>query len=423
MNKQDWTKELPQLMEDYTEPVPEGLWEAIRSEVGARRKTPVGWGYAAGALAAAAAVALVVVLNPFRAPSALQTVPEETLAEERVQAESETPAESAGQEPSAGSQTGSSAPVLLAETRPAPKETIPVSEPETPEAQPVPESPSHPEDLPQPSPQEQPVQPESPSQPEPASEPASLPQTTLPQAPENRRPSRTSAGTNPVRVQLGVTASGLLAQANAQTLPGGGKLAYAPSTRSMSGGNGLSDLTLTSQNRPGSSEARYRQSARFGVGVLVHFLPQWGIESGLVGTRLNSSFEVRSGQMTLATEREYTYWGIPLNLHYDVLTRRPFNLYLTAGPMAEYCRSYGESQTFYFNGKTVSSQNTTTGIRDWRWSLNAGAGVQWNFFEHNALFVQPGFSCHFPSDGAPDNFYSAHPAAFQLTLGYRLILF
>ena len=407
-------------MEDYTEPVPEGLWEAIRSEVGARRKTPVGWWYAAGALAAAAAVALFVVLNPFRAPSASQTVPEETLAEDCVQQESEAPAETAGQEPSVEPQTGSSAPVLLAAARPAPKEATPASESETPEVQPVPESPSPAEDFPQQSPQEPPVHPETTSHPESATEPASLPQANLPQAPEKHRPSRTSAGATPVRVQLDVTASGLLAQASAQTLPGGGTLSYAPATRSMNGGNGLSDLTLTGRNRPGSSEARYRQSARFGVGVLVHFLPQWGIESGLVGTRLNSSFEVRSGQMTLATEREYTYWGIPLNLHYDVLTRRPFNLYLTAGPMAEYCRSYGESQTFCFNGKTVSSQNTTTGIRDWRWSLNAG--LQWTFFDHNALFIQPGFSWHFQDPSGPDHFYARHPFSFQLTLGYRLIL-
>ena len=57
------------------------------------------------------------------------------------------------------------------------------------------------------------------------------------------------------------------------------------------------------------------------------------------------------------------------------------------------------------------------------WSLNAGAGLQWNVTEHSALFVQPGFSYHFAGGNHIETYYTAHPASFNLAIGYRLTLF
>jgi hypothetical protein len=125
----------------------------------------------------------------------------------------------------------------------------------------------------------------------------------------------------------------------------------------------------------------------------------------------------------VTTEHAFTYWGVPLYLHFDAFQWRSLDLYLAGGPMLEWTRSRKENQYLELNGKRMASRSATTPLHDTRVSLNLGAGLQWTFFEHNALFVQPGFSWHLPSEGAPSNFYSAHPAAFQLTLGYRLLLF
>ena len=434
MNKKDWTDDLPGLMEGYTEPEPEGLWEAVRAEVGARRRAAFrGW-YAAGALAAAAALALFVVFKPFRTPAPVPASQDGALAELPVpQADESTlpatpdpeisvPEVSVLQPEEAGPVAGKR---HFTAVKPDPEEsgqtslladTLPQAEPSI-EAQPD-------------SPKEASVPPETPTAASESVHPVSQPQDSgqtavpgpeTPSRSKSSRPSRPSA--SPLRVQLGVTTTGLLAQAAPQTIRGVSPLSVVPATRSISSGNSYPDLTMTGRNKTGLTEVKHRQSARFGAGIRVQFLPRWGVESGLIGTRLNSSSETKSGTVTRVTEREYNYWGIPLYLHYNALERDSFSLYLAAGPMIEFARSCKETEAFYYDGKQLSSQTGSSAIWDRRCSLNLGAGVQWAFFEHNALFVQPGVSLYLPRTDAPDNFYSAHPLSFQLTLGYRLILF
>lgn len=408
-------------MEDYTEPAPEGLWEAVRSEVGTRRRTAARWWYAAGALAAAAAVTLVVVLKPFHTPASVSR--DGTLAELPVrQVDEPTPPatsdpdlsapdfsalQPAGPAPVAGGNLSAAAkPVPEMLGQPEPSGEVSVQADAQTEASVPPETPA-----------------EAPASTQPVSQPQAPGQSFVPgpETPSKRKSSRLAS--SPLRVQLGVTTTGLLAQAASQTIQGVNPLSVVPVTRSLSTGNSFYDLTMTGRNKAGVTEVRHRQSARFGAGIRVQFLPRWGVESGLVGTRLHSSSETKSGTVTRVAEREYDYWGIPLYLHYTALDRDPFSLYLAAGPMIEFARSCKETEAFFFEGKQLSSQTGSSAFSDRRLSLNLGAGVQWDFFEHNALYVQPGVSLYLPRTCAPDNFYSAHPLAFQLTLGYRLILF
>ena len=115
--------------------------------------------------------------------------------------------------------------------------------------------------------------------------------------------------------------------------------------------------------------------------------------------------------------------GIPLYVNYNALQWNRFSIYLTAGPMYEYATSVHQEYASYMNGKRVSSSNDDTLQKDRIWSLNAGAGLQWNITEHSSLFVQPGFSYHFVGGNHIETYYTAHPASFNLSIGYRLTLF
>ena len=60
-----------------------------------------------------------------------------------------------------------------------------------------------------------------------------------------------------------------------------------------------------------------------------------------------------------------------------------------------------------------------------RWSFNLDAGLQLEFMENNAIYIQPGFSYHFPQQVVPvdlQSYYTTRPASFNLTIGYRLLL-
>ena len=83
-SKRDWTEDLPEFFEGYTEAAPEGLWEAVEAGSGAAagRRRIAGWWYAGGALlAAAAVVAAVILFRPAADPSVIQLSSGEMVAE------------------------------------------------------------------------------------------------------------------------------------------------------------------------------------------------------------------------------------------------------------------------------------------------------------------------------------------------------
>ena len=443
--KRDWTDELPGMLEAYTEPEPDGLWEAVRAAAVPRRRKTAAWWYAGGAFAAAAAVAALVLLTrpaapvPPAVPSPGDRLAEQMspVTEEAGPALAAVPSvETVPERP--GSQT--SRPSSRHERTASPE----ASAPETPGALTPPAGPSESAPVPDSTQDSSQASGQEASQSDPSSHtPAdadapsrnpsdSRPATRVPL--HNARSRRATPVREAARIQLGVTTN-LLAQASTQSLSGSPALlaqASSPAlpgsadafvTRSMYSGGNVWDVMMAGRNKPVTAEVSHRQSARFGASLKLGLLPRWGLETGLVGTQLQSTFRSPAGNAVVTTEHAFTYWGVPLYLHFDAFQWRSLDLYLAAGPMLEWTRSRKENQYLDLNGKRMASRSATTPLHDTRVSLNLGAGLQWTFFEHNALFVQPGFSWHLPSEGAPSNFYSAHPAAFQLTLGYRLLLF
>ena len=232
-------------------------------------------------------------------------------------------------------------------------------------------------------------------------------------------------------MQAGVFGSGQMAQNVSQSGQAATHIASmmgsAPAiqTKSLSGGPTTFDPSIIGRNKPATTQNNHRQSARLGVGVKVNFLPHWGVESGLTFTTLNSTFETNRGNSTQIVERELHYLGIPLYLHFNALQWRGVGIYLAAGPMYEFTNESTESFSTRLNGKLISSATDNTLQKDHRWSFNLDAGLQLEFMENNAIYIQPGFSYHFPQQVVPvdlQSYYTTRPASFNLTIGYRLLL-
>ena len=395
-SKRDWTEDLPEFFEGYTEAAPEGLWEAVEAGSGAAagRRRIAGWWYAGGALlAAAAVVAAVILFRPAADPSAIQVSSGDMVAESSAPAPAPAPAAIPAQIPSsdtreAGSVSGE--PETAGQTPETPKSVS--GEPETVADQPK--------------------------------------TTVVPLEREALKPFKPKQR-HRIRVQAGVFGSGLMAQNVVQSGQAATHIASmmgsAPAiqTKSISGGPTTFDPSIIGRNKPAITQNSHRQSARLGVGVKVNFLPHWGLESGLTFTTLNSTFETTRGNSTQIIERELHYMGIPLYLHFNALQWRGVGIYLAAGPMYEFTDETSESFSTRLNGKLISSATDNTLQKDYRWSVNIDAGLQLEFMENNAIYIQPGFSYHFPQQVVPvdlQSYYITRPASFNLTIGYRLLL-
>lgn len=124
---------------------------------------------------------------------------------------------------------------------------------------------------------------------------------------------------------------------------------------------------------------RHKQPLSFGISVGKAFGHGLSLESGLVYSLLRS--DVRVSQEDDAFAQTLHMLGIPLRVNWDFLARADWKLYLGAGGMAE--------KTLYakFGGERVAEKRL-------QWSLNAAAGVQYDFTSRTALYFEPGVSCY-----------------------------
>lgn len=433
-SKRDWTEGLPELFEGYTESEPAGLWSAVRAGVVAGRRRVAAWWYAGGALlAAAAVVALVVLFRPAADPSVVNVSTGDLVAEDVTsEAAEEAPvaaADGIGSETAATLGTNSpkidrfsGAPVNNLNAGVERSETV--SDP-IPSAAPNPSVPAVSDGA---SAAETIADTETPES------VSGNGQTTVPLEREPWKPRQPRERQRArIKIQAGVYGGALMAQnisqSGQQAAHVASMMGSAPAiqTKSMSGGATTFNPSIINRNKPSTTESNHRQSARFGAGIKVNFLPRWGVETGIVGTTLNSSWETTTGNSVQTIEQEMHYLGIPLFVHFNALEREGLSLYLAAGPMYEFTNETSETWSTRLNGKLVSSAADQSLQKDSRWSANIAAGLQLEFMENNAIYIQPGFSYHFPHrnvDGLDlQNYYTAKPAAFNLTIGYRLLLF
>ena len=158
---------------------------------------------------------------------------------------------------------------------------------------------------------------------------------------------------------------------------------------------------------------KFYQPISFGLSVNFPISSEFSISTGAVYTRLRSDFT--SIANSLVTERQQTlhYVGIPLTVQYNVWQWRGLNVYATAGGQADF---------------NVKAQVTTEGIEtklekdDLQWSVNAAAGVQYNFIPQLGIYVEPGVKHYFDNGSHIRNYFKHHPTNFNLQIGVRLNL-
>ena len=228
------------------------------------------------------------------------------------------------------------------------------------------------------------------------------------------------------RVQVGMSTTGYFAQASSVRsgvgIPSSPGLRSGLATKSADfNAQTVFNPYMTSRNKPSTTEARHAQDMRISLALKVNLDYRWGIETGIVSSTISSSFLTTVGNTQSMQERSINYVGIPLYLCYNLLDWKKLGIYMSAGPMYEFSTGTNTSTTTSIG--TSRTRNDDHGrYKDNKWSLNANAGMQLQVFKHGAIFLQPGFSYHFKDNSKLETFYTEHPAAFNITFGYRLLL-
>ena len=413
----NWTDRLPDLLQDYQEAPPEGLWDAVQTGmVSHKRRIPAVIWYVTGGLAAAAAVALLLFLRP-AAP-----VPPVTVVPGDLAAVTPAPVIPDPVIPDPVPAT----PVIPGPRRVSPpaKSDRDVPENGTPSAKTsqndgdVPEigTPSSPE----PEMADQVGQDDSPTTVTPGTTPGHDGTPVIP-GPDSVIPGSDRESPR-LRIRVTLASSGVQQYASATTQGYG--LPSGIITKS-SGPQDAPDYRMLGRNKPSTTDTRYSRLPRWALGVNIGLPFRFSLETGLVLSPLRTTTAAEVGSNHYETRTDQYYLGIPLHLQYSVWEGRRLGVYVSGGPMYQFAVATRARTTTtpLSGGNTQTIAEDKTLCKDALWSADLALGLQLRLFQRSALFVQPGVTWYFPGPEAPQSLYTEQRMAFELTFGYRVQLF
>lgn len=165
----------------------------------------------------------------------------------------------------------------------------------------------------------------------------------------------------------------------------------------------------------------HKLPVKFGVSFRYGFNKRLGIESGLTYTLLNSTFTTAAGTANGNTTGKQTlhYIGIPLNVTYNIIGSKLFNVYASAGGAMEKAVGGYFETTGHVDGKRSETNRNSLKPKELQWSLNASAGAQVNVMNQLGLFVEPGISYRIPSGSHVRSIYTDKKLDFNIGFGIR----
>ena len=180
--------------------------------------------------------------------------------------------------------------------------------------------------------------------------------------------------------------------------------------------------SLVVYNQP-EVETKYSHKlpVKFGVSFRYGFNERLGIESGLTYTLLNSTFTTTAGTANGNTTGKHTlhYIGIPLNVTYNIIGSKLFNVYASAGGAMEKAVGGYFETTGHVDGKRSETNRNSLKPKELQWSLNASAGAQVNVLNQLGLYVEPGISYRIPSGSHVRSIYTDKKLDFSIGFGIR----
>lgn len=239
----------------------------------------------------------------------------------------------------------------------------------------------------------------------------------------NRRMSVTKRReANPGRLTLGVFTSGSPNSSKSRLEYMGEVAGVLGADKASWEDNPMLGILLFNQGHDVVTEVKHRLPVRTGLSFAYRINDRLSIESGLLYTLLTSDLKYGSESHYIAGQQKLHYIGVPVNARYRVLSWRAFDLYASAGVLAEKCVSGKVERDFVLDNHTTQSENEDVTVKPLQWSVNASAGLQFNITRAIGLYAEPGVSCYIDNGSPVETIYNERPLNFNLNVGLRFTL-
>lgn len=175
---------------------------------------------------------------------------------------------------------------------------------------------------------------------------------------------------------------------------------------------------------PTSAQTTYGIPVSFGAGVKLNFTKRWSLGMGLNYTLLTSKFngkytKVEDGiaqmPVTATINNVQHYVGIPINAYYNIIRADFINFYAYAGGAVEKCVAD------LYTIQTTPVIHHEEAVKGVQLSANAGIGVEFMLGRYVGLYIDPSLRYYFHC-GQPKSIRTAQPLMLGFEMGLRFNL-
>lgn len=185
--------------------------------------------------------------------------------------------------------------------------------------------------------------------------------------------------------------------------------------------NDVSGLMRTlASNRASSFEAHHAAPLRVGVTAAWALTPHLSLVSGLNWTYLNSEFEETANPIRTVTSQDLGYLGVPLRLETAFNVWRGLWLSAGVGGMVETGLLSSSRTRTWVDGQVAEAvENPAPDMGGLLWSLGATAGAEYRYSPSFGIYFNPGIEYHFDNGAEVRSAYTEKPLHWNVNLGVR----
>ena len=179
-------------------------------------------------------------------------------------------------------------------------------------------------------------------------------------------------------------------------------------------------MLVTNKGHLADRRVRHRLPVHAGASIAYRINDRVSVETGIAYSYLSADIHEGSDSYYFAGEQSLHYVCIPVGVRVRAMSWKNFDIYVGAGFEADKCVSGTLKKSYVINGQTRDDGHESISIRPLQWSVNAGAGVQYNISSMVGIYAEPGLSYYFDNGSNIETIYSEKPLNFNLNIGLRV---
>lgn len=156
----------------------------------------------------------------------------------------------------------------------------------------------------------------------------------------------------------------------------------------------------------------------FGFVVRKNLANRFSVETGFTYSYLESSGTLQ-GTLNYKLKQKAHYLGIPVSVGYSILRKNDFDIYLSAGIMAEKALSVKTFTDLYNGDNFMSTRIDKLQPKGLLWSSNMGLGAGYDLARNFGIYMETGVNYYLPNSDHPETFRTINPWSFNVKAGLR----